>query len=142
MAAPARARRVNNAPGDRLRVDRAYDKWTRKRTKRRWLWVDFGRRLWTTKSANLFPFNALQNSLELCRTCVERVMGIEPTLSGWEPEVLPLNYTRPDVSPSGEVRIQGPGIVHPLRGLDNHPEIGRRWLHRRLSLREPVYSPS
>ena len=25
---------------------------------------------------------------------MERVMGIEPTLSGWEPGVLPLNYTR------------------------------------------------
>jgi hypothetical protein len=25
---------------------------------------------------------------------VERVMGIEPTLSAWEAEVLPLNYTR------------------------------------------------
>ena len=28
------------------------------------------------------------------RVRMERVMGIEPTLSGWEPEVLPLNYTR------------------------------------------------
>ena len=26
---------------------------------------------------------------------MERAMGIEPTLSGWEPEVLPLNYARP-----------------------------------------------
>lgn len=26
---------------------------------------------------------------------VERVKGIEPSLSGWEPGVLPLNYTRP-----------------------------------------------
>jgi hypothetical protein len=25
---------------------------------------------------------------------VERVMGIEPTYSAWEAEVLPLNYTR------------------------------------------------
>ena len=25
---------------------------------------------------------------------MERVMGIEPTLSAWEVEVLPLNYTR------------------------------------------------
>ena len=25
---------------------------------------------------------------------MERVMGIEPTLSAWEAEVLPLNYTR------------------------------------------------
>ena len=26
---------------------------------------------------------------------MERVKGIEPSLSGWEPGVLPLNYTRP-----------------------------------------------
>ena len=26
--------------------------------------------------------------------CLERVVGIEPTLSAWEAEVLPLNYTR------------------------------------------------
>ena len=25
---------------------------------------------------------------------VERMKGIEPTLTGWEPEVLPLNYIR------------------------------------------------
>ena len=28
------------------------------------------------------------------RYFMERVMGIEPTLSAWEAEVLPLNYTR------------------------------------------------
>ena len=28
---------------------------------------------------------------------MERVMGIEPTLSAWEAEVLPLNYTRLNV---------------------------------------------
>jgi hypothetical protein len=27
---------------------------------------------------------------------MERVMGIEPTSSAWEAEVLPLNYTRMD----------------------------------------------
>jgi hypothetical protein len=26
--------------------------------------------------------------------CLERVMGIEPTLFAWEAKVLPLNYTR------------------------------------------------
>ena len=26
--------------------------------------------------------------------CLERVMGIEPTFSAWEADVLPLNYTR------------------------------------------------
>ncbi len=28
---------------------------------------------------------------------LERVMGIEPTSSAWKAEVLPLNYTRPDL---------------------------------------------
>jgi hypothetical protein len=27
-------------------------------------------------------------------SCVERVTGIEPALSAWEADVLPLNYTR------------------------------------------------
>ena len=34
---------------------------------------------------------SLQQSL---KGKLERVMGIEPTLSAWEAEVLPLNYTR------------------------------------------------
>ncbi len=29
-----------------------------------------------------------------CGDVVERVTGIEPALSAWEAEVLPLNYTR------------------------------------------------
>ena len=33
------------------------------------------------KQANILPY-------------LERVMGIEPTLSAWKAEVLPLNYTR------------------------------------------------
>ena len=37
--------------------------------------------------------NDNQKSLERQRA-LERVMGIEPTLSAWEAEVLPLNYTR------------------------------------------------
>jgi hypothetical protein len=28
---------------------------------------------------------------------LERVMGIEPTLSAWKAEVLPLNYTREQI---------------------------------------------
>ena len=28
---------------------------------------------------------------------VERVMGIEPTFSAWEADVLPLNYTRSEI---------------------------------------------
>ena len=29
-----------------------------------------------------------------CIICMERMMGIEPTLSAWKAEVLPLNYIR------------------------------------------------
>ncbi len=34
---------------------------------------------------------------------LERVMGIEPTLSAWEAEVLPLNYTRWGVPDSSQL---------------------------------------
>jgi hypothetical protein len=41
---------------------------------------------------------ALQATAEASTTvvpsCLERVMGIEPTPSAWKAEVLPLNYTR------------------------------------------------
>src|SRR5690606_25410657 len=44
-------------------------------------------------------------SAELCRTeNLERVMGIEPTSSAWEAEVLPLNYTR-----AGSLFMHGTG---------------------------------
>lgn len=46
---------------------------------------------------------------------MERVMGIEPTLSAWEAEVLPLNYTRP--CPRGE------DAPTPRTGTVRHP----RW---------------
>ena len=36
----------------------------------------------------------LVESAHVGKSEVERVMGIEPTLSAWEAEVLPLNYTR------------------------------------------------
>ena len=39
----------------------------------------------------LLEVNQGRNALILM---MERVMGIEPTLSAWEAEVLPLNYTR------------------------------------------------
>ena len=35
-----------------------------------------------------------QDSALTCRFSVERVTGIEPALSAWEADVLPLNYTR------------------------------------------------
>ena len=47
---------------------------------------------------------------------MERVMGIEPTLSAWDAEVLPLNYTRSDLrrrtqsSPDGDSSISLVGL--------------------------------
>ena len=43
----------------------------------------------------------------------ERVTGIEPALSAWEADVLPLNYTRAHrwTPPSGESRCACPDIV-------------------------------
>jgi hypothetical protein len=35
-----------------------------------------------------------QTGFEALTQNLERVMGIEPTLSAWKAEVLPLNYTR------------------------------------------------
>ena len=50
--------------------------------------------------------NDLQTLLDFCGSpqndAVERVMGIEPTSSAWEAEVLPLNYTR-----TGEAEVYG-----------------------------------
>ena len=41
--------------------------------------------------------SALDASAEIPRSSsMERAMGIEPTLSAWEAEVLPLNYARMD----------------------------------------------
>ena len=40
---------------------------------------------------------------------MERVMGIEPTFSAWEADVLPLNYTRTQVSQS--LKRYGGGIT-------------------------------
>ncbi len=40
---------------------------------------------------------------------MERVMGIEPTLSAWEAEVLPLNYTRSGVPGGFYVLGRAPG---------------------------------
>ncbi len=42
----------------------------------------------------------------LSASCMERVMGIEPTLSAWKAEVLPLNYTR---SPNSQL-VEGVGF--------------------------------
>jgi hypothetical protein len=50
---------------------------------------------------------------------MERVKGIEPSSSGWEPEALPLSYTRPIGNPIGDVPIPRRGIVPSPLGLDN-----------------------
>jgi hypothetical protein len=46
-----------------------------------------------------------ENTALAARSLVERVTGIEPALSAWEADVLPLNYTRVAVRlpPSGGV---------------------------------------
>jgi hypothetical protein len=42
---------------------------------------------------------------------LERVMGIEPTLSAWKAEVLPLNYTRPTATdPVLQAMVEGEGF--------------------------------
>ena len=38
-------------------------------------------------------------------------MGIEPTLSAWEAEVLPLNYTRKGAGPAYVRRADQPSLV-------------------------------
>ena len=38
--------------------------------------------------------NRVETGPSIPKGVLERVMGIEPTLSAWEAEVLPLNYTR------------------------------------------------
>ena len=40
--------------------------------------------------------NSKSNMINKVGTLVERVTGIEPALSAWEADVLPLNYTRAD----------------------------------------------
>ncbi len=45
----------------------------------------------------------LEKSLLTCALTKERVTGIEPALSAWEADVLPLNYTRACLHcPAGE----------------------------------------
>ena len=49
---------------------------------------------------------------------MERVMGIEPTSSAWEAEVLPLNYTR-------RAGRAGPAsVADPASGQDSSPFPG------------------
>ena len=57
---------------------------------------------------------------ELGRHCMERVTGIEPALSAWEADVLPLNYTRAALGRCGRQASVRPDIV---------PD-GPRWIDR------------
>ena len=63
------------------------------------------------------------------RFSVERVMGIEPTSSAWEAEVLPLNYTRTvsdsKASCGGESRPgqQRPGPGNLGKNLSDRPKF-------------------
>ena len=47
---------------------------------------------------------------DLGKRALERVTGIEPALSAWEADVLPLNYTRVGY----QHRLQGPPPHHPV----------------------------
>ena len=58
-----------------------------------------------------------------CGYAVERVTGIEPALSAWEADVLPLNYTRADLrcSPEDELHCVRPDIVPEPVGCQGAP---------------------
>ena len=49
-------------------------------------------------------------------------MGIEPTLSGWEPGVLPLNYTRPAMQP-GTAILAAPEACGKMTGSPPLPDL-------------------
>ena len=46
----------------------------------------------------------------------ERVTGIEPALSAWEADVLPLNYTRSCTDRSRSMRFIMPDLPWPVEG--------------------------
>jgi hypothetical protein len=54
---------------------------------------------------------------------LERVTGIEPALSAWEADVLPLNYTRADLrcSPEDDLHCVRPDIVPEPVGCQGAP---------------------
>ncbi len=64
-------------------------------------------------------------------------MGIEPTLSAWEAEVLPLNYTRS--VPGGKTHSPRAGIVHHPRRMRFYKPVLRqitRWKSARFRVGE------
>ncbi len=68
-------------------------------------------KLTLSKKLRLFSY-AITQVLQLVLVMVERVMGIEPTSSAWEAEVLPLNNTR----------FAQNRIIILRQNLDNSPE--------------------
>ena len=68
-------------------------------------------KLTQSEKLRLFSY-AITQVLQLVLVMVERVMGIEPTSSAWEAEVLPLNNTR-SVKKRIIIRSQNP---------DNRPD--------------------
>ena len=68
------------------------------------------------------PKLAGEHRLTWCFT-LERVTGIEPALSAWEADVLPLNYTRADLHCSAVRRLHcvRPDIVPDPIGCQGAP---------------------
>ncbi len=54
-------------------------------------------------------------------------MGIEPTLSAWKAEVLPLNYTRPEISHYKIYRNGGEGRIRTSEGRAAGFTARTRW---------------
>ena len=72
----------------------------------------------TVKNENCFTF--FTGNLVI----VERVMGIEPTFSAWEADVLPLNYTRMSCLYSKlSARAADPGLPGSVHKLSNKNQL-------------------
>ena len=67
---------------------------------------------------------------------VERVMGIEPTSSAWEAEVLPLNYTRNEPFARWDGRQDSMRFPRTAQSAEGRPRRQRR------TPAEPPVSPS
>ena len=75
---------------------------------------------------------------------MERVMGIEPTLSAWEAEVLPLNYTRPCPKRRGRTATEtGDNVSSPLGAISYRPALRRvtMWKSARFRVGAIVSAP-
>jgi hypothetical protein len=56
-----------------------------------------------------------------CVNSVERVTGIEPALSAWEAEVLPLNYTRTATPSARKAAAMRAPVIIPKPGPQAEP---------------------